>query len=76
MITFFTIIIVMNLLAWIYAKKELKKITEELDQSKDILKTIYEDRWEFIKRTKNRLQTDGMAKETIGSKETCRKDET
>jgi len=56
MITFFTIIIVMNLLAWIYAKKELNKITKELDQNKDILKTIYEDRWNFIKRIKLRTE--------------------
>lgn len=65
MITFFTIIIVMNLIAWIYAKKELKKVTEELDESKDILKTIYEDRYNFIKRTKERIKTYSMDKKTI-----------
>lgn len=55
----------MNLIAWIYAKKELKKVTEELDESKDILKTIYEDRYNFIKRTKERIKTYSMDKKTI-----------
>lgn len=75
MITFFTIIIVMNLIAWLYAKKELKKVTHELDQNKDILKTIYQDRWEFIKRTKDRLRADELAKKTTRTKKESRKDE-
>ncbi len=75
MITFFTIIIVMNLLAWIYAKKELNKVTQELDQNKDILKTIYQDRWDFIKRTKNRLSTNELEKTTTGIEKESGKDD-
>lgn len=68
MITFFTIIIVMNLIAWLYAKKELKKVTQELDQNKDILKTIYQDRWEFIKKTKEKINTESKQDETSNNK--------
>lgn len=37
MITFFTIIIVMNLLAWIYARIGLKEIEKKFDTVKDEL---------------------------------------
>lgn len=65
MITFFTIIIVMNLIAWVYAKKELKKVESKLEESNGYLKKVYEDRWDFIKRTKERIETDSMDKKTI-----------
>lgn len=59
MITFFTIIIVMNLLAWIYARIGLKEIEKKFDTVKDELeeaKVIRFKMYEWQKKLADKLR--------------------
>lgn len=52
MIWFFIVIIIFNLIAWLYTRKELSKIRGQLKESKDVIIKIYEQNYKLYKENK------------------------